>query len=165
MEKLELIKKDENNLPMLSDIVDDILNVCEEDYEKACSQYDAAKDELLKAMIDNGLKKAETKNFKISCRENKSTWTFNEEAFKSNESPELVAAFTKTEKVRNSHLDVDKLMQEYPEVYAKCLVVEEQETTSIDVEKLWKTLENIWKKYATEVKPEKLGTVKIVRKE
>lgn len=164
MEKLELVVI-ENNKPVLASTVNQLLNVCEEECRKANDQYDMIKDMMLDAMLDNNLKKAETDNFKVSIRENNSKWVFDEEAFKAGESKDVVEAFTVTEKSRALTLDLDALKEKYPNVYEECLKVEETETSHIDTNKLWKSLPKIYSKYATEIKPEKRGTISIKRKE
>lgn len=164
MEKLELVVMKDNK-PMLASAVNGLLSVCEEECQKANEQYDMIKDMMLDAMLDNNMKRAETEDFKVSIRENNSKWVFDEEAFKSGESKDVVEAFTVTEKSRALTLDLDALKEKYPNVYEECLKVEETETSHIDTNKLWKTLPNIYNKYATEIKPEKRGTISIKRKE
>lgn len=166
MEKqLELIVRNDDNKLVLASVVNELINVCESEANRAYEQYDALKDELLKAMIDNNLKKAETDDYKISIRENNSKWVFDEERFKNEESVDIVIACTKTEKTRECILNVDKLKEKYPNVYEDCLEIKETEVSTIDTDKLWKLLPNIYMKYATEIKPEKIGTISIKRKE
>lgn len=166
MEKqLELVVRNDDNKLVLASVVDDMLDVCETETQKAYEQYELVKDELLKAMCDNGLKKAETSHFSVSIRENKSKWVFDEERFKNEAGKEVVSAVTVTNKTRDIVLDIDKLKEKYPEVYEDCLEVKEIETSTIDTNKLWKLLPDIYNKYATEIKPEKLGTINIKRKE
>lgn len=166
MEKqLELVVKNEDNKLVLASAVDELINVCETECQNAYDQYDALKDAMLNAMLDNGLKKAETEHFKVSVRENNSKWTFDEERFKKEEAKDIVIAFTTVTKNRECVLDVDKLKEKYPNVYEDCLEIREVETSTLDTNKLWKLLPNIYMKYATEIKPDKLGTISIKRKE
>ena len=166
MEKqLELVVRNDDNKLVLASIVDDMIGICETDSQNAYDQYENLKDALLKAMSDNGLKKTETANYTVSIRENKSKWVFDEERFKKEAGKEVVSAVTVTTKNREVIFDIDKLKEKYPEVYEDCLEVRETETTTIDTNKLWKLLPDVYNKFATEIKPEKLGTINIKRKE
>lgn len=166
MEKqLELVVRNDDKKLVLASIVDDMIDLCETEVNNASEQYDNLKDELLKAMSDNGLKKAETSRFTVSIRENKSKWVFDEERFKKEAGKEVVSAVTVTTKNREVILDIDKLKEKYPEVYEDCLEVRETETSTIDTNKLWKLLPDVYNKFATEIKPEKVGTISIRRKE
>lgn len=166
MEKqLELVIRDADNKLILASVVDELLNVCEKECNNANAQYELLKDTLLNTMLDNGLKKAETEHFKVTIRENNSKWLFDEERFKKEESVDVVLACTKTEVNRECSLNVDKLKEKYPNVYEECIEVKETKTSTIDTTKLWKLLPNIYMKYATEIKPKKIGSISIARKE
>ena len=152
-EQLELIVKNEKGELSLAAQVETILDVCEAELASATSQYNEIKQNIINAMLDNSLKTAKVGKYKLAIREPKDKWNFDRKKFIEEENEDIVIAFSSIKTQRIETFDIEKLKSEFPEVYAKCLNVEETEVLDVDENKLWKTLNNVWVKYATKEEP------------
>lgn len=164
-QELTLIVINDVGKPQVSPDVEQLLDSIETQYKDITDLRTYVNEQLLDAMLSHNLKKATVGKYIISIRENKSKWIFNYEEFVKNESPELVQAFTTTEEKETVELDVEELKAKYPEAYKACLKTHVEKTTSFNENNLWKNLNSVWSKYATEVMPDKVGTISIKKVE
>ena len=163
MENNYLIVKDEDGHLILANVVEEMLNALYAQYAEYSENRQTIEDAIKGAMLNAGIKTASVGKYVCKVREYYDDWVFDVEAFKQNEAPELVAAFTETTDESESFFDMDAFKAEQPEMYMKYFKTVHKETQTINTSKLCKLLPDIYYKYAAKI-PAKPATISIKEK-
>lgn len=156
--KQNLLVLDEKGALVNAEEVEKLLSFTLEAVEKAKSDLENVRKELLQAMLETGLDSAKIGKYNVSVVKPKDTETFDDAAFAATESSEVVSQFANI-KVIDLPFDVNRFKADHPELYEE--YSGHDEVMEIDEKKLKKTLPEVYKKFLTVTPSQRETTLRI----
>lgn len=137
-----------NNLPTLSEKVDELLVVVNNDLSLAKDNDATLREAILSAMLQNNIDSCKLAHYSLSVVRPHDIFSFDTNSFIENERTDIINAFTEVVE-EDDEFNLEKFKEENPEIYQKYLT--KKQTINVDCNKLKSVFPDIYNKYMSSV--------------